>query len=85
MAARVPDGNAGDRRATLRRATLQLFVAVAAVHGVAIGAYYLFGIANGPDRTRTIFVIVWTFVTALTVALLLRRVRMARRYGGRKG
>ncbi|MDB4880924.1 MAG: hypothetical protein JWL60_2370 [Gemmatimonadetes bacterium] len=76
------NGGAADgdgRRAQLRRATLQLVLAVAAVHGVAIALYDALDIATGPDRTRTIFVAVWTCATALTVAFLLRRVRAARR------
>jgi hypothetical protein len=62
----------------LRRATLQLFIGIVALHAVAIAVFYLSGIATGPERTRTIFVAVWTAATAITVAVLLRRVRQAR-------
>lgn len=71
--------DAGARRARLRAAALHLVLGVAVVHGVALVLYYALGIATGPDRTRTIFIMLWTFVTALTVAFLLRRVRAARR------
>jgi len=67
------------RRAELRTATLQLVIAVAAVHGIAIALYYAMDIADAAVRPRTIFVALWTFTTALTVAFLLRRVRAARR------
>ena len=66
------------RRAALRRATLQLVAGVVLLDTVAISIFYLGGIAHGPERTRTIFVAVWTLLTALTVAVLLRRVRRAR-------
>jgi hypothetical protein len=32
-----------------------------------------------PQQTQIIFVAIWTAATAVTVALLLRRVRLARR------
>ena len=72
-----------DRRAALRTATLHLVLGVVVLDAVAMGLYYALGIAHGPERTRTIFVAVWTFATAITVALLLRRVRQARYLGRR--
>ncbi|HEY2025414.1 MAG TPA: hypothetical protein VGG78_00310 [Gemmatimonadaceae bacterium] len=66
------------RRAALRKATLQLVAGVVLLDAVALGLYYLAGIAYAPERTRTIFVVVWTLATALVVALLLKRVRAAR-------
>ena len=70
------------QRATLRRAVLQLVIGVVVLDAVAMGAYYLTGIAHGAPRTRMIFVAVWTVATAITVAVLLRRVRLAR-FAGR--
>ena len=70
------------QRSRLRRAVLQLVLGVIVLDAVALGAFYLTGIVHGAPRTRTIFVVVWTIATALTVALLLRRVR-AVRYSGR--
>ena len=67
-----------ERRATLRRATLHLVLGVVVLDAVALSIFYLGGIAHGPEKTRTIFVVVWTFATALVVAFLLRRVRAAR-------
>ena len=69
------------RRAALRTATLHLVLGVVILDAVAMGAYYALGIGHGPERTRTSFVIVWTFATAITVAFLLRRVRVARMSG----
>jgi hypothetical protein len=69
------------RRAALRRATVHLVLGVVILDAVAMGAFYAFGIGHGPERTRTIFVIVWTLATAIVVAFLLRRVRMARLSG----
>jgi hypothetical protein len=66
------------RRTALRRATLQLVLGVVALDVVAISVWYFAGIATGSERTRTIYVVVWTAATAITVAVLLRRVRKAR-------
>lgn len=71
-----------ERRAALRTATLHLVLGVIALDAVALGIYYLGGIAHSSTSTRTIFVGVWTAATAITVAVLLRRVRQARRIRG---
>jgi hypothetical protein len=63
----------------MRRTTLQLVLGVVALDAVAIGAYYLVDMAHQARQTQMIFVAVWTAATAITVALLLRRVRVARR------
>jgi hypothetical protein len=70
------------QRATLRRAVLDLVIGVVLLDAVAIGAYYLTGIAHAAPRTRTIFVVAWSVATAVLVAFLLRRVRLAR-FAGR--
>jgi hypothetical protein len=49
-----------------------------ALDAVALLLYYGLDLAHGPNRTRTIFVAIWTFATAITVAFLLKRVRQAR-------
>ena len=53
------------------------------LHAVAMTIFYGTGIAHGQTRTRTIFVIVWSIVTALVVGVLLRRVRQVR-WAGRR-
>ena len=63
----------------MRRTTLHLVLGVVALDAVAIGIYYVADMAQRPQRTQTIFVAVWTAATAVTVAFLLRRVRLARR------
>ena len=68
-----------ERKAAMRRTTLQLVLGVVLLDAVAIGIYYLADLAHRPARTQTIFVVIWTAATAVTVAVLLRRVRMARR------
>jgi type VI protein secretion system component VasK len=67
-----------ERRAALRAATLHLVLGVVALDAVALLLYYGLDLAPGPNRTRTIFVAIWTFATAITVAFLLKRVRQAR-------
>jgi hypothetical protein len=66
------------RRAALRRATLQLVIGVVALDAAALGIYYLGGIDHAAASTRQTFVVVWTVATAITVAVLLKRVRTAR-------
>jgi hypothetical protein len=68
-----------ERKAALRRTTLHLVLGVVLLDAVAIGIYYLADILHRPQQTQVIFVAVWTAATAITVAVLLRRVRLARR------
>ncbi len=65
------------QRAVMRRATLQLVSAVLALDAVAISVWYLV-IAHATDRTKSIYVGVWTITTAFVVAIFLKRVRKAR-------
>lgn len=63
----------------MRRTTLHLVLGVVALDAVAIGIYYLSDMSHRSTQTQTIFVAIWTAATAITVAFLLRRVRLARR------
>ena len=63
----------------MRRTTLHLVLGVVLLDAVAIGIYQLADIARRPQQTQIIFVATWTAATAITVAVLLRRVRLARR------
>jgi len=63
----------------MRRTTLQLVLGVVLLDAVAIGIYELADIAHRPRQSQIVFVAVWTAATAITVAVLLRRVRLARR------
>jgi len=65
------------QRAEMRRATLNLVMAVLALDAVAISIWYLV-IAHSADRTKSIYVGVWTITTAFVVAIFLKRVRKAR-------
>ena len=56
---------------------------VVLLHAVAMTIFYGTGIAHGPTRTRTIFVIAWSVATALLVGVLLRKVRQVR-WGNRR-
>ena len=66
------------RRAALRKATLNLLLGVVALDAVALLIYYAGGVAHASTQTRNIFVVVWTVATAVTVAVLLKKVRTAR-------
>jgi hypothetical protein len=57
---------------------LQLVGGVLALDAVAMALYYFAGIGHASYRTRMIFVVTWSVATALTVAFLLRRVRVVR-------
>jgi hypothetical protein len=77
----VPDSSdpRAERRAALRKTTLQLVVGVVALDAVALGIYYGAGIGHASVKTQNTFAITWTVATAIVVALLLRRVRAVRR------
>ena len=68
-----------ERKAAMRRTTLHLVLGIVLLDAVAIGIYYLADILHRPQQTQIVFVAVWTAATAVTVAVLLRRVRLARR------
>jgi hypothetical protein len=63
----------------MRRTTLQLVLGVVLLDAIAIGIYELADIAHRPRQTQIVFVAIWTAATAITVAVLLRRVRLARK------
>ena len=71
------------QRNALRRAVLQLVMGVVLLDAVAMTIFYGVDIAHGPTRTRTIFLIGWSIVTAILVGILLRRVRKVRWEGKR--
>ena len=56
---------------------------VVLLHAVAMTIFYGAGIAHGPSRTRTIYIITWSVVTAVVVGVLLRKVRQVR-WAGRR-
>ena len=72
------DDTRAERRAALRKATLQLVLGVVVLDAVALGIYYFGGVAHGSTLAKQIFTWVWLVATAMTVAFLLRRVRAIR-------
>ena len=58
-------------------------MAVVLLHALAMTIFYGLGIANGPTRTRNVFLIAWSVATAIVVGVLLRRVRKVRWAGKR--
>jgi hypothetical protein len=71
------------QRAALRRAVLNLVVGIVLLDAIAMTVYYFAGIEHAPTRTRWIFVIGWSVITALLAGILLRRVRLVR-FAGRR-
>ena len=71
------------QRNALRRAVLQLVMAVVLLDAVAMTVFYGAGIAHAPTRTRNLFLIGWSVATAVVVLILLRRVRRVRWEGRR--
>jgi hypothetical protein len=65
-----------------RRRFLQFLVSIAAVHVVAIAAYYLMGVGQRPERDQRIFAWVWMGATVAAVLIGLQRIKRARRAGG---
>ena len=66
------------RRAAMRKAVLQLVMGVVLLDAIALTIWYGAGMANAPQKSRMIFTVVWTVATAITVGVLLRRVRVLR-------
>ena len=66
-----------------RRRLLELLVAVAVVHGVAITLYYVLDISQAPARTQRLFAWIWMGVTVVVVLVGQRRLRLARRAAAR--
>jgi hypothetical protein len=64
-------------RAARPPATLHLVLGVGLLDTLAMAGYYV-AIVHAPERTKWIFTAVWTVLTAVVVAVLLKRVRRAR-------
>jgi len=58
-------------------------MAVVLLDAVAMTVFYGAGIAHAPTRTRNVFLVGWSIVTAIVVLVLLRRVRKVRWEGRR--
>ena len=71
------------QRNALRRAVLQLVMAVVLLDAVAMTVFYGAGVVHGATRTRNVYLIGWSVVTALLVGVMLRRVRKVRWEGKR--
>jgi hypothetical protein len=69
-----------ERRAAMRKATLQLVLGVVLLDAIALGIYYLGGIEHAGTQAKRTFTWVWLVATAITVAFLLRRVRAFRHH-----
>jgi hypothetical protein len=67
-----------ERQLAMRQAVFHLVLGIVVLHSVALSIYYLAGIAQRPAQTRQIFTVVWLVATAITVAILLKRVRKLR-------
>lgn len=66
-----------------RRRFLEFLVSVAAVHVVAISAYYAFDVAHTPARQQRYFAWAWMALTIAVVFLGLQRIKRARRAAAR--
>ena len=55
------------QRNALRRAVIQLVMAVVLLDAVAMTVFYGAGIAHAPTRTRNLFLIGWSVATAVVV------------------
>ena len=71
------------QRNALRRAVLQLVMSVVLLDAVAMAIFYGAGLAHGPARTRNVYLIGWSVVTAILVGVMLRKVRKVRWEGRR--
>jgi len=64
-----------------RRRFLQFLLSVAAIHVVAIGAYYTLGVGQRPERAQRMFAWVWMGATVVVILVGLQRIKRARRSG----
>ena len=67
------------RRARIRRQLLRMMLLVLALHGTAIGIYYLADLASASSRMRSTFTVIWLGATFALVLVYLRRIRRLRR------
>jgi hypothetical protein len=51
---------------------------VVALDVLAIGLYYMLGIAQGPNQLQTGFVVVWVLATLGIVTIYMKRIRQIR-------
>lgn len=61
-----------------RKVLLTMVLLVVALDAVAIGIYYLAGIAQRANQIQTGFVAVWTLATLGIVAVYMKRIRQLR-------
>jgi hypothetical protein len=67
-----------DLKRELQRELLRLVLGVIAVHGIAIGAYYLLGFETRGRTPRLIFMITWVAATLAVVIPTIRRIKVLR-------
>ena len=61
-----------------RKLLLTMVALVAALDAVAIGLYYMLGIAQQPNQLQTGFVVVWVLATLGIVTVYMKRIRQLR-------
>ena len=61
-----------------RKLLLTMVSLVVALDVVAIGLYYILGIARRPNQLQTGFVVVWVLATLGIVTIYMKRIRQIR-------
>jgi len=61
-----------------RKLLLTMVALVVALDALAIGLYYIFGIAQRPNQLQTGFVVVWVLATLAIVTVYMKRIRQIR-------
>ena len=61
-----------------RKLLLTMVSLVVALDAVAIGLYYMLGIARRPTQLQTGFVVVWVLATLGIVTVYMKRIRQIR-------
>jgi hypothetical protein len=69
-----------------RKLLLTMVSLVVALDVVAIGLYYMFGVARRPNQLQMGFVVVWSLATLGIVTVYMKRIRQIRdaAIGGRR-
>ncbi len=73
--------DAQQRRSRMRGLLVRMIITVVALDALAIGGYRVWRVDLAAARTRMLFTILWTVVSAVVVAVWLRRIRALRTEG----
>jgi hypothetical protein len=72
-------------RAASKRYLLVMIVSIVILDAIAIPVFYIFHLNQNPGNIQNTYIGVWTFLSAIIVAVQLRKIRRARIEAIRQG